>query len=403
MKQVGNAKVQNTKGAEKEQVGLAYTALKMSKEGNDITAQELEDELNKTLGDEKTKVTGSNTLKIEFSDTKNVYTISNDGSVEEYKKAEVTPVYAFLCDTNNDGTGETLVLSSTDSIDGYTIINNYGDNEAYQTNEDNVEESWGSYYYYPIWKNETALITNVIIYDKIVPTTTERWFENCSNLTNIENISYLDTSNVTTMVCMFYKCSNLTTLNLSSFDTSNVTNMASMFSDCSKLTDLNLSDFDISNSTNLTSIFNNCSSLTSLDLSSFDTSSITYMGSMFKGCSSLTKLDLSNFDTKKVTDMVYMFSDCSNLVDLNLSNFNTINVINMMGMFINCRQLKTIIVGTEWTTSNVNVSFSRDMFTNCTSLVGGEGTTYNSNYTDKTYAHIDGGTENPGYLTASSR
>ena len=147
LKQVGNAKVQNTKGAEKEQVGLAYTALKMSKEGNDITAQELEDELNKTLGDEKTKVTGSNTLKIEFSDTKNVYTISNDGSVEEYKKAEVTPVYAFLCDTNNDGTGETLVLSSTDSIDGYTIINNYGDNEAYQTNEDNVEESWGSYYY----------------------------------------------------------------------------------------------------------------------------------------------------------------------------------------------------------------------------------------------------------------
>ena len=40
------------------------------------------------------------------------------------------------------------------------------------------------------------------------------------------------------------------------------------------------------------------------------------------------------------------------------------------------------------------------MFTGCTSLVGGQGTAYNSsNPKDKTYAHIDGGTSNPGYFT----
>ena len=40
------------------------------------------------------------------------------------------------------------------------------------------------------------------------------------------------------------------------------------------------------------------------------------------------------------------------------------------------------------------------MFENCTSLVGGKGTTWNaSNPIDKTYAHIDGGTSNPGYFT----
>ena len=27
-------------------------------------------------------------------------------------------------------------------------------------------------------------------------------------------------------------------------------------------------------------------------------------------------------------------------------------------------------------------------------------TVYNSSYLDKTYAHVDGGTANPGYLTA---
>ena len=40
------------------------------------------------------------------------------------------------------------------------------------------------------------------------------------------------------------------------------------------------------------------------------------------------------------------------------------------------------------------------MFDNCTSLVGGSGTTYNGANVDKTYAHIDGGTSNPGYFTA---
>ena len=39
------------------------------------------------------------------------------------------------------------------------------------------------------------------------------------------------------------------------------------------------------------------------------------------------------------------------------------------------------------------------MFYNCTSLVGGQGTTYDANHIDKTYAHIDGGPSNPGYFT----
>ena len=40
------------------------------------------------------------------------------------------------------------------------------------------------------------------------------------------------------------------------------------------------------------------------------------------------------------------------------------------------------------------------MFKNCTSLVGGKGTTYDANHVDKEYAHIDGGSSNPGYFTA---
>ena len=42
------------------------------------------------------------------------------------------------------------------------------------------------------------------------------------------------------------------------------------------------------------------------------------------------------------------------------------------------------------------------MFEGCTSLVGGQGTTYDSSHTDASYARIDGGSSNPGYLTGAN-
>ncbi len=59
-------------------------------------------------------------------------------------------------------------------------------------------------------------------------------FFECSKLTNI-NLSSFNTQNVTNMSDMFYYCSNLTNINLSSFNTQNVTDMSDMFDGCSKL------------------------------------------------------------------------------------------------------------------------------------------------------------------------
>ena len=39
------------------------------------------------------------------------------------------------------------------------------------------------------------------------------------------------------------------------------------------------------------------------------------------------------------------------------------------------------------------------MFAGCTHLVGGQGTAFDANYVDASRAHIDGGPDNPGYLT----
>ena len=128
-----------------------------------------------------------------------------------------------------------------------------------------------------------------------------------------------------------------------------------------------------------------------------NTSEVTTMSHMFYNCSSLTSLDVSGFNTAKVTDMSYMFESCGELTTLNLSTFNTAKVSNMREMFRDCSKLVTIYVLSSWTTTAV--SSSSQMFKNCTKIKGGKGTAYNANYIDKTYARIDGGTSNPGYLT----
>ena len=136
-------------------------------------------------------------------------------------------------------------------------------------------------------------------------------------------------------------------------------------------------------------------------ISNLNTSEVTNMAFMFQSCDLLTSLDLSHFNTSKVTDMSGMFANSTGLTSLDLSSFNTSQVTKMRNMFSSCSNLRTIYVGSGWNTASVTAS--SNMFTNCTSLVGGQGTTYNSsNPTDKTYAHIDGGTSNPGYFTAKS-
>ena len=246
-------------------------------------------------------------------------------------------------------------------------------------------------------------------------------FEDCCTLTSLD-VSHFDTQNVTNMRYMFNACSELTSLDVSGFDTHNVTNMShmfgvgnattldvsgfdtrkvtdmsGMFSGCANVTTLDVSGFDTRNVTDMSNMFNSCEALTSLDLSGFNTAKVTNMGGMFSYCNNLKSLDVTHFNTAKVTSMSNMLHACKKLTSLDLSSFNTAQVTTMLYMFCLCTDLKTIYVGDGWTTDAV--TSSNYMFQNCTSLVGGKGTTYNANHIDKAYAHIDGGTSNPGYFT----
>ena len=255
----------------------------------------------------------------------------------------------------------------------------------------------------PGWRTDgtCSLVTNVVfnsLFANARPTTTYHWFCDMENLETITGMQYLNTSHVTDMWGMFDQCSSLTCLDVSNFNTSDVTCMRYMFRGCSGLTSLSVSNFNTANVTDMGDMFSDCGGLTSLDLSNFNTAKVTNMENMFWGCEALTSLNLSSFNTANVTNMHMMFDYCRSLTSLDLSTFNTANVTDMGRMFDVCDKLRTIYVGSCWTTESVTIS--DNMFRFCTRLVGGKGTTYDENHVDKAYAHIDGGTSNPGYFTS---
>ena len=217
-------------------------------------------------------------------------------------------------------------------------------------------------------------------------------------LPNVYGLENLNTSQVTNMSSMFCLCSAMTSVDLSHFNTNNVTDMSDMFSH-SGFTNLDVSHFNTANVTNMYCMFESCHDLTGLDVSSFNTSNVTDMSFMFNYCNGLTNLDVSGFNTSNVTKMSNMFFNCCGLTSLDLSSFNTSKVTDMKYMFESCTDLSTIYVGSGWSTAAVPTTNSTSMFLGCTNLVGGMGTTYDTNHVDKTYAHIDGGPSNPGYFS----
>lgn len=222
--------------------------------------------------------------------------------------------------------------------------------------------------------------------------TCSKWFSGCTNLTSIEGIENLNTSNVKYMNEMFGQCSNLETLDLSHFNTEKVGNMSNMFNGCTKLRDLNISSFNTENVTNMYGMFYGCSSLETLDLSHFNTRYVRKdgMNYMFNGCSSLSSLDVSNFITDKNSmQLDGLFQGCSSLQTLDLSSFDTRGAGSVNYLFDGCSALQTIYVSDLFKIYGVT---SSNMFRDCHSLKGA--ISFEPTKKDETYANFKS-----GYLT----
>lgn len=248
---------------------------------------------------------------------------------------------------------------------------------------------------YPNWDTHAAEIKKVVFkagFRDETHTTCSKWFSGCTNLTSIEGIENLNTSNVKYMNEMFGQCSNLETLDLSHFNTEKVGNMSNMFNGCTKLRDLNIDNFNTENVTNMYGMFYGCSSLDSLDLSHFNTRNVRKdgMNYMFNGCSSLSYLSVSNFTTDKPSmQLDGLFQGCSSLQTLDLSSFDTRGAGSVNYLFDGCSALQTIYVSDLFKIYGVK---SSNMFRDCHSLKGA--ISFEPTKKDVTYANYES-----GYLT----
>ncbi len=157
---------------------------------------------------------------IEYDGSKSDHTYAN------YETGYFTPEGGFHAYAEfNEGTGTLTFRRGVSKPEGAYALNE-GDND-------------------PEWYEKQNRIQDVVFdasFANARPTSCKKWFSDCSNLTDIVGIEYLNTEDVTDMSYMFYNCQNLNSLDLTSFNTAKVGNMSNMFYNCSALTTIYVSD-----------------------------------------------------------------------------------------------------------------------------------------------------------------
>ena len=249
-----------------------------------------------------------------------------------------------------------------------------------------------------VWKNPNVTKVTKVVFDPAFanarPTNCYAWFNGCENLTNIEGIEYLNTSQVTDMHNMFYNCYHLQTTDFSGFDTRKVKDMSYMFHNCGSLKSLDISNFNTSEVTDMRGMFESCIGLTSLDLSHLNTSKVSVMASMFQSCINLLSVNLSGWDTRNVISMTRMFKRCHSLKTLDLSGFDTREKTCTMGdMFNTCKELTTIFVSDKFAVGTGDTG-DGTMFQGCNKLKGA-----NALDKDNPQTGIDNANYKTGYFT----
>lgn len=166
----------------------------------------------------------------------------------------------------------------------------YGDKEnlgedEYDLNEGDARPAWDESF--EIASNVTKAVFDASFKDAR-PTSCAYWFYWMDELTDIEGIDNLNTSQVTNMRNMFLGCSNLSNIDVSHFETANVTDMSNMFWRCSKLSSIDVSHFETANVTNMEGMFGICRSLQFIfSGDGFTTANVTDSKDMFSKCSIL--------------------------------------------------------------------------------------------------------------------
>lgn len=157
-------------------------------------------------------------------------------------------------------------------------------------------------------------------------------------------------------------------------------------------------------------MFSKFLSLKTIDLSGLITANVKDLSFMFQNTgysvtSGFSISGIENWDVTSVTSTRYMFEGTaygsSSGITIDLSGWKPSSLTSLNGMFADCKYLKTVYVGSDWVLPSG--AAGDYMFTNCTSLKGGNGTSYSAANTGVSYAVADkSGTKGYFTLKASS-
>ncbi len=256
-------------------------------------------------------------------------------------------------------------------------------------------------------------------------------FKNCTALTTL-NIGEWKTGKVKTLESTFESCKNLTTFELDKWDVANVTSLKATFKECDKATHISVKNWQVQKVTDAETVFNNCDNLLYIDFGDgwhlnnceklidafarcykinqdfsniYTTDKLYDIRSMFKASACIEKLDLRNVNVSGVSCFEQAFRQeykdgrTSALVEINLSGWDFSSAENCLSMFYDCKELKTIYATNDFDCSSIPNSKRGSMFTSCSKIVGGNGTTYHGDSYTNAKIDRDGVT---GYFTLGS-
>ena len=150
-------------------------------------------------------------------------------------------------------------------------------------------------------------------------------FQNCKKLQNI--CSFELDPEMYYLGFMFYGCSSLGQIDVSTWDTSHVKSL-DHFAAHANLKRIGMENWDVSSLENADACFHSCVE-EELDLSKWNVSKVKSFGQMFENSSNLKSIKgLQNWNTSAGLGFEEMFARCPKLEELNLSSFNTTHAKN---------------------------------------------------------------------------
>ena len=216
-------------------------------------------------------------------------------------------------------------------------------------------------------------INNIKMIIKNKLTKLEYMFDECYSLKNIEQLKYLDTTEINDFSYMFNGCSLKNLKGLENWNASNGQNFSHIFWENWHLSDINaLKNWNVSNGKNFECMFH-CLDLEDINvLKNWNVSNGQNFSYMFYNCAFNDIEAIKNWNVSNGINFSYMFGACSELSNLNyLQNLNVSNGNNFGGMFDHCKSLSDLKGLINWNVSNGN-DFSY-MFKECLSLKKLEG------------------------------